>query len=69
MYTTFDFKTKKALRLAIKNGDDVELYQPGPFGGGTISDGTHSVEGPHFPLPHKWYARVIVKKGKVVSVS
>ena len=30
MYTTFNFKTKTSLREAIKRGERVTYYQPGP---------------------------------------
>lgn len=29
---------------------------------------TEYVEGPHFPQPHRWYAQVEVKDGKVIKV-
>lgn len=68
MYTDYNFKTKKALREAVAAGTEVTIFQPGPFGGGDITDGEYSVEGPHSPKPHTWYARVKVLNGKVVSV-
>lgn len=66
MYTTKNFKSKRALKEAVKNGEQVRLYSPGI---GTPKDnGTEYVEGPHYPEPHKWYATVTVKDGVVVSV-
>lgn len=44
-------------------------YQPGPFGGNETREGTIYVEGPHFPEPHKWYAKCEVRDGKIVKVS
>lgn len=68
-YTTENFHTKKALKEAVAAGKRVQVYQPGPFGGpGCFYDGTHSVEGPHYPEPHRWYARVTVEKGIVTRV-
>lgn len=67
MYTSTNFKTKKELKEAVKRGDEVTLLQPGPFGW-SGADGTYSVEGPHYPEPHRWYARVKVVGGKVVRV-
>lgn len=65
-YTDTNFKTKKAFKEAVKAGVQVTLYSPGPFG--VKTDGRESVEGPHYPKPHTWYASVIVKDGVVVSV-
>lgn len=67
MYVDPNFKTKKALKQAIKNGEMVSAFQPGPFGP-DVSDGDHSVEGPHYPEPHRWYARVRIKNGMVVKI-
>jgi len=63
---------------AVQSGTDLEpsvtatkpvsVYQPGPFTD-PVPDGVYCVEGPHFPTPHSWYARVVVKDGVVVSVS
>ena len=69
MYCSPDFKTKKALKEAIANKThDVSIYQPGPFENKPIEDGIHSIEGPHFPQPHSWYARVIVKNETIIAV-
>lgn len=66
MYTVKNFKTKKALRDAIAAGETVTLYAPG-FGE-PKRDGIEYVEGPHYPEPHKWYAEVQMKDGKVIKV-
>lgn len=68
MYVDPNFKTKKALREAVKNGKEVAIFQPGPFGGREPREGLVVVEGPHYPEPHKWYARVELKDGQVVKV-
>jgi hypothetical protein len=67
MYTDFNFKTKKALKEAVAQGKQVTVYQPGGMFPGT-KDGRESVEGPHYPAPHTWYARVVLKDGVIVSV-
>lgn len=67
MYTVTNFRTKKALKEAVKAGEFVKVYQPGPFGP-HVRDGEGTVEGPHNPEPHRWYARVMVKDEKVVRV-
>ncbi len=65
-YTVPNFRTKKAFTLALAAGP-VAVYQPGPFGP-DVADGTTCLEGPHYPLPHRWYARVEVRGGYVVKV-
>jgi hypothetical protein len=67
MYTTTNFKTKKALKEAVANGEQVGVYSPGPFGN-PPENGTTSVEGPHYPEPHRWYATVTLKDGAIVKV-
>lgn len=69
MYTRFNFKTKKQLKEAVASGQRVTYYQPGPFGGNEPLDGTIYVEGPHYPEPHRWYAKCEVKDGFIVKVS
>lgn len=68
MYTHTNFKTKKALKEAVAKGERVTVYQPGPFGGNEPTDGPTSLEGPHYPEPHKWYASAVLKDGIVVKV-
>lgn len=66
MYADTNFPTKKALREAVASGKKVRLYAPGL--GSPNQNGTETVEGPHYPKPHSWYARVEVKDGIVVKV-
>ena len=69
MYTDRNFKTKKALKEAVANGDKVSVYQPNNFfGTPTPTNGTCCVEGPHYPEPHKWYAQVTLKDGFITKV-
>ena len=68
MYTTINFKTKKALKEAIAAGKQVGVYQPGPFGGSEPSNGNVVLEGPHYPEPHRWYAQATLKDGIIVKV-
>lgn len=69
MYVLPNFKTKKALKDAVKRGEAISLWQPGPFGGNEPKNGRVSVEGPHAPKPHTWYANVELKDGKVIKVT
>jgi hypothetical protein len=71
MYTTVNFKTKKALKDAVKAGDRIEVYAPNNdlFGNNAnTTNGTVYLEGPHYPEPHKWYAQATLKDGYIVSV-
>lgn len=67
MYVTPNYKTKKALKEALAEGKNVDVFQPGL---GTVPrDGRVSLEGPHFPEPHRWYATGEMKDGILVKVS
>lgn len=66
VYTTTNFPTKKALKEAVKEGREVRLFAPGV--GAPKTNGTEAVEGPWYPQPHRWYAEVEVKDGRVVKV-
>ena len=68
MYCETNFRSKTALKEAVSRGDVVGVFQPGPFDTGKVQSGTHTVEGPHYPEPHRWYARVSVADGQIVSV-
>lgn len=68
MYTDRNFKTKKALKEAVKAGEKITYHQPGPFGGNETQNGRISLEGPHYPAPHTWYAMADVKDGIIVKV-
>lgn len=73
MYTTINFTSKKALKDALTAGRKIGVYQPNDMYGATdkVQTGEHTVtlEGPHYPQPHKWYARAVVRDGYVVKVS
>jgi hypothetical protein len=65
-YTMENFKTKKALKEALKAGERVKVFQPGL---GTVpQNGTVFLEGPHYPQPHTWYAKGLMKDGFLVKV-
>ena len=66
MYTDRNFKTKKALKEAVANGDQVTVYSPGPFP--CPKDGNVALEGPHYPEPHRWYAKATLKDGVIIKV-
>lgn len=69
-YARTNFKTKKALKEAVKAqtpGVDLTVYQPAGLSQ-TPTNGEVTLEGPHYPEPHRWYARVQLKDGKIVKV-
>jgi hypothetical protein len=81
MYTVQDFKTKKALKEAVEKynkyfkegkfdgaaGAAVHVFQPGGMFP-TPTDGKITLEGPHYPKPHTWYAEAWLEHGVVVKV-
>ena len=66
-YTTINFKTKKALKEAVSSGVKVTVYNPG-IGRNVPVAGSATIEGPHYPEPHRWYASVTIHDGFVVTV-
>jgi len=68
MYASRNFKTKKALKEAVAAGQSVTVFQPGPFAVASPVDGWVSVEGPHYPAPHSWYAQALLKNGIVIKI-
>lgn len=69
MYVSPNFKSKKALKDAVKAGQTVTVFQPNNmFNMQVPENGDVTVEGPHYPEPHKWYGGVTLKDGKVVAV-
>lgn len=65
-YASGNPRTKKALREMVAKGP-VPIFQPGPFGP-DVRDGETTVEGPQYPEPHRWYARVRVENNCAVKV-
>ena len=68
MYTRTNYKSKAAIKRAIKAGENIAVFQPGPFGEGDVENGSVTLEGPHFPKPHTWYGTGVVKDGTLISV-
>ncbi len=66
MYVSPNFRTKKQLKEAVLSHHRVEVFSPGLFP--AKLDGEETIEGPHFPQPHSWYARVLVEHGLVTKV-
>jgi len=70
MYVSPNFRTKKQLKEAIASGSNIEVYQPNGdlFGVVVPENGRVTLEGPHYPAPHTWYATGVMKDGILVSV-
>lgn len=68
MYTTKNYKTKKELKEAVAKGEVVTYFQAGPWGGNEPLNGVFCCEGPHAPMPHRWYAEVTAKDGRIIKV-
>ena len=66
MYADPNFKTKKALKDAVKNGKTVIVFSKGDYG--PPENGTISISGPSTGS-HKWYARVTITDGKITKVT
>lgn len=77
MYSDVNFKSKKALKEAVAAGRRIGVYQPNDMFGRTEAvreqskheDVKVSVEGPHYPEAHRWYATVTVRDGVITKVS
>ena len=67
MYSSTNFKTKKALKDAVKaNSGDLSIFAAGL--GTPPSDGRAFLSGPHYPAPHTWYAVVTMMNGIIIKV-
>jgi|TARA_Y100000310_G_C20135045_1_gene557619 hypothetical protein len=67
MYTSTNYKTKKAMKEDFKAGKQIEVFQPGGFFPGK-TDGVVGLEGPHYPQPHTWYAEVKIEHSIVTKI-
>lgn len=80
-YTVYNFKTKKALKEAVKRYHDdakigthheqnarVRCYQPGLGPDLSNFTGKIALEGPHYPAAHKWYCEAELVNGIVVKI-
>lgn len=68
-YTITNFRTKKALKEAVKDGFKlVRCYNPGLGPDLSNFTGIVYIEGPHYPEPHRWYAQGEMKDGVLIKV-
>jgi hypothetical protein len=68
-YTVKNYKTKKALKDDVAAGVQVRCYQPGLGPDLSNYTGKVTLEGPHSPEPHRWYASASLENGVVKKVS
>jgi hypothetical protein len=67
-YTVKNYASKKALKNDLAAGVVIRCYQPGMGPDLENYTGQVTLEGPHYPRPHTWYAQVTLKDGVVVKV-
>lgn len=67
MYTDKNYQNKKEMKEDFKAGVKITVYQPGGIFP-SIGTGRVTLEGPHYPKPHKWYASVMIKDDVVVKI-
>ncbi len=68
MYVHGNPRTRKALVDMVKSGNPVKLFSPMMAIHEPPRNGDEFVEGPHYPEPHRWYAKVRIENGLVTKV-
>lgn len=68
MYTDKNYRTKKALKEDVAAGKEVTVYDNSLFAKPGPINGNVTLEGPHYPEPHKWYAQATVVDGVITKV-
>lgn len=69
MYVSGNPPTKAAIKRDLKAGKTFNVFQPNNMFGTVVPDnGTVTLEGPHFPKPHRWYGTGTMKDGKLVAI-
>lgn len=61
-------KTKKQLREWLEEGRKVPVVYPGMLPPDRHTRKKIVIEGPHFPMPHTWYAYCEIDGGLIVKV-
>jgi hypothetical protein len=69
-YTVKNYRTKKQIKADLVAGVRIEVFQPNAdLTGATVpANGTVTLEGPHYPEPHRWYATGKMVNGVLVSI-
>lgn len=74
MYTDINFKSKAALKRALKEGKKITVFQPNDMfsrentNPDLLADRIVSLEGPHYPAPHSWYGQGVIRNGFLVKI-
>jgi hypothetical protein len=63
-----NLKSKKAYKEAIAAGRIITAAENTPWGEKEVTNGTVCFEGPHYPLPHRFYGKAIVENGCVIKI-
>lgn len=66
-YVDPNYKSKKEFKDAVAKGVLHYPYNPGGMFEVT-QNGRISIEGPHYPKPHRWYADCDVVNGVITKV-
>ena len=67
-YTTKDYKSAAEIKRDLAAGVKITCYQPGYGHDLSNHTGVVSLEGPHYPKPHRWYAAGRMENGVLVSI-
>jgi hypothetical protein len=69
VYINTNPKSKAQIKRDIKAGKVMRVFQPNNmFGTTPPENGVVTVEGPHYPKPHRWYGQATLKDGVVVAI-
>lgn len=66
MYVVGNPKSKAELKRRVAAGERLEIFSPGMFP--PKKTGEEYIEGPHYPAPHTWYAKVKVEDGIITKI-
>lgn len=67
MYTVKNYQTKKELKQDFANGKEIRVFQPNEMFPHN-PNGETTIEGPHYPQPHRWYARVTIANDVITKI-
>ena len=65
-YCVKNYPTAKALREDFKAGTTIRVFEPGI--GRLPEQGRVTLEGPHFPKPHRWYLGADIKNRVITKL-
>ena len=66
MYTVKNYRSKAEIKRDLAAGKIIEIMPVGQYP--VPTDGPISLEGPHYPEPHRWYAQGMMKNGHLISI-